>query len=258
MIKKKLLIFDFDGVIVDGMNEYWCSAKNAFMKIRGKSKNEKRSRYTVPVEFRQLRPWVNHGWEMVLLAAELSRPNSYLIQKGVRSFTSNYKEQCLESMKHWGWEPSDLQTALDQVRNDSIRQDLNTWLNLHEPFPEVIKTLKRLKNEGMKIAILTTKGAIFTKQLIDNLGIKVDLIYGHESGSKAEMLLKLSDSYDIQGFIEDRIETLQTVIEIEKLTKITCYLASWGYLKPQDMQTIHSKINLLTLENLSTPLETWS
>ena len=33
MPKKSILVFDFDGVIVDGLDEYWNSAREAFLEI---------------------------------------------------------------------------------------------------------------------------------------------------------------------------------------------------------------------------------
>ena len=69
MNDRPLLVFDFDGVIVDGMAEYWWSAWHACRRLEAAP--EGLTPDQVPDAFRQLRPWVHHGWEMVLLAAEL-------------------------------------------------------------------------------------------------------------------------------------------------------------------------------------------
>ena len=44
----------------------------------------------VPEAFRQLRPWVHHGWEMVLLAAELPvlKPEAWLAAYDVEQGTA--------------------------------------------------------------------------------------------------------------------------------------------------------------------------
>ena len=63
-----LLVFDFDGVIVDGMQEYWWSARRALLTLQPQASLQE----SVPEAFRQLRPWIHHGWEMVLMAALLS------------------------------------------------------------------------------------------------------------------------------------------------------------------------------------------
>ena len=70
---RPLLVFDFDGVIVDGMAEYWWSAWHACRRLDAAPEGFTPDQ--VPDAFRQLRPWVHHGWEMVLLAAELPALN---------------------------------------------------------------------------------------------------------------------------------------------------------------------------------------
>ena len=64
-----MLISDFDGVIVDGMEEYWwsaCRAAGQFIPAVADLPVE------VPEAFRCLRPQVHHGWEMPLLAAAVA------------------------------------------------------------------------------------------------------------------------------------------------------------------------------------------
>jgi len=58
----------------------------------------------------------------------------------------------------------------------------------------------------------------------------------------------------IQGFIEDRRTTLEKVLEDPKLKSIPCYLANWGYLKPQDRKNLPSGIKLLNLDTLRDPI----
>ena len=69
MSDRSLLVFDFDGVIVDGMAEYWWSSWHASGSLGADPSGLTSD--VVPEAFRALRPWVHHGWEMVLLAAEL-------------------------------------------------------------------------------------------------------------------------------------------------------------------------------------------
>ena len=69
MSAQKLFLFDFDGVIVDGIQEYWKSSLLACEKylnspyIAVDQKLYKR----VPNTFKEIRPWVKYGWEMVLI-----------------------------------------------------------------------------------------------------------------------------------------------------------------------------------------------
>ena len=85
-----ILMFDFDGVIVDGISEYWTSSRNAFLAIIEEENHTYDLPLEVPQTFRELRPWVKYGWEMVLIAAEIARSNSSLSTFGSKHFTNNY------------------------------------------------------------------------------------------------------------------------------------------------------------------------
>ena len=89
MSLQPLLVFDFDGVILDGMDEYWSSSRAACRSLlQGVSLPEQ-----TPTSFRQLRPWVHHGWEMVLIAALLQESDGPLQQLDVDAFAADYDQQ---------------------------------------------------------------------------------------------------------------------------------------------------------------------
>ena len=130
MTSNPLLIFDFDGVIVDGMEEYWWSARKACLDLLPTTKSPSALLpQSVPNTFKKLRPWVHQGWEMVLLAAELSRHESNLSIRGPTFFSLDYKNQCQQALEIWGWESSTLQKALDQARLDQIKYNFSSWIN---------------------------------------------------------------------------------------------------------------------------------
>ena len=94
---------------------------------------------------------------------------------------------------------------------------------------------------------------------MDCFGLHPKLVFGHESGSKVDVLNQLLlQKKIIRGFIEDRRTTLEKVLEDPKLKSIPCYLASWGYLKPQDRNNLPSGIKLLNLDTLQEPISKWS
>ncbi len=258
MTNKPLLIFDFDGVIVDGLYEYWESSRTTCLKILGKSSNSSLLPLEVPPAFRQLRPWVHKGWEMVVLAAELLSPESSLLKNGSKSFSENYDQRCKEVLNKWQWSPDFLQYELDNVRREAIINDLPHWLASHQAFPEVIKRLNQFNSEGIEFGIITTKSAEFTDKLLRFLDLKPAILYGHESGSKPTLLLDLLKHRTIKGFIEDRRSTLELVLKTPGLNLLPCYLASWGYLKPEDSTNLPPNIHLLEPKTLATPLASWS
>ena len=259
MIEKPLLVLDFDGVIVDGIKEYWASSRQTCVNIL--SSKEKENIYfpsEIPSSFKAMRPWVHHGWEMVILAAECSHKNSQLSLKGIQYFSTNYSRECSSALNKWGWTPSQVQEALNQTRREAISNNFNQWLNYHQPFSSVVNRLQILEKEGIEFAVLTTKSIEFTKKLLNCFNLKPKIIFGHESGSKIDVLNQLLHHRKIQGFIEDRRTTLEKVLEDPKLKSIPCYLASWGYLKPQDRTNLPSGINLINLETLKEPISNWS
>ena len=259
MKEKPLLVLDFDGVIVDGINEYWSSSSQACLNIL--SPQEKENIYfssEIPSTFKAMRPWVHHGWEMVLLAAECSDQTSQLNLKGVQNFSQNYSTECSLALNKWDWTPSQLQESLNQTRREAISNNFNQWLNYHQPFSSVVQRLQRLDQEDIEFAVLTTKSIEFTKTLLNCFNLHSKLVFGHESGSKIEVLNQLLHKKIIRGFIEDRRITLEKVLENPKLKSIPCYLASWGYLKPQDRENLPSGMKLINLEKLNEPISNWS
>ena len=259
MTEKPLLVLDFDGVIVDGINEYWSSSRQTCLNIISSKEKEILSpTYEIPSAFKAMRPWVHHGWEMVILAAECSDKTSQLNLKGIENFSRNYSIECTLALKKWDWTPSQLQEALNQTRRDAISNNFHQWFNYHQPFSLVIDYLKSLEMEGIDFAVLTTKSVEFTKKLLNSFNLQPNLVFGHESGSKINVLNQLLHKRKIRGFIEDRRSTLEKVLEDPKLKSIPCYLASWGYLKPQDRNNLPPSIKLLNLETLKEPIADWS
>ena len=259
MIEKPLLVLDFDGVIVDGMKEYWSSSRKTCLNILSANKKEMIFFPSeIPKAFKVMRPWVHHGWEMVILAAECSNETSQLNLKGLQNFSKNYQIECSLALEKWGWTPFQLQEALNQTRREAISNNFNQWLNFHQPFSLVTQRLKTLEKEGIEFAVLTTKSIEFTKKLLDCFDLQPKLVFGHESGSKVDVLNQLLQTRIIQGFIEDRRTTLEKVLEDPKLKSIPCYLASWGYLKPQDKNNLPCGIKLLNSETLQEPIPKWS
>ena len=66
MYRQKLFLFDFDGVIVDGMSEYWQSSLLACEKFLNSPDIiiDDDLHREVSNTFKEIRPWVKFGWEM--------------------------------------------------------------------------------------------------------------------------------------------------------------------------------------------------
>ena len=249
MASHPLLVFDFDGVLVDGMAEYWWSARRAALALCPQQQLPEQA----PPGFAALRPLIHKGWEMVLAALELSRPDLDL-----PAVLANYDGQLSAALQRWQLEPSALQASLETLRHEAIRSDPAGWRALHRLYPGVAERLRALASEGSNWLVLTTKGGAFARELLQGYGLEPRAVYGHEQGSKPEVLLQLSaDQPAPLWFVEDRRPTLEAVRRTAGLEAVRCFLVSWGYLGPRDAEDLPQGIALLRPETFAQPLQNW-
>ena len=253
MSLQPLLVFDFDGVILDGMDEYWSSSRAACRSLlQGVSLPEQ-----TPTSFRQLRPWVHHGWEMVLIAALLQESDGPLQQLDVDAFAADYDQQLRAGLDRFGWQSSLLQDSLERVRRQAVSDDRAGWVALHRPFDGVSERLARLEDEGVAWSVLTTKGRDFTAELLEAFQLRPSRLDGRESGPKPQVLLRLRREWELKGFVEDRRATLEAVLETPGLDGLKCFLADWGYLRPADREGLPEGLDLLSSSKFAAPLAIW-
>ena len=252
MSYQKIFLFDFDGVIVDGMNEYWHSSLLACEKYLNTPNIvlDQKLYKKVPNTFKHIRPWVKYGWEMVLIVHEIIKKENALNNLNKDKFIKNYHQNCQRILKDNCWVEEDLQKVLNKSREYQIEKDFEKWVNLHKPFFEVINFMEELKKRKIKAGIITTKGKIFAEKFLQELNIVPEFVFGYESGTKIKIAEKLKQTYEILGFIEDRKKTLIEIKQNSETSHIPCFLADWGYLKETDRYNLDHKIKLLKLSNL--------
>jgi phosphoglycolate phosphatase-like HAD superfamily hydrolase len=243
-----LLVFDFDGVLVDGMVEYWWAARGAALSLRPDLDLPDHA----PPGFASLRPLIHKGWEMVLMAAELGRPGFDL-----DALLAHYASGLTAALARWGWSPEQLQQALESFRAAGIAANRTAWLRRHRFYPGVVERLQGLVAEGAGWMVLTTKGAAFAAELLAAAGLEPLALYGHEAGSKPDVLESLGQKHGAIWFLEDRRPTLEAVRACPALAAVRCYLVSWGYLGPADGQALPGEIRWLTPEAFAHPLADW-
>ena len=243
-----LLVFDFDGVLIDGMQEYWWSARQAVLALDPGLQLPAQA----PPGFALLRPLIHKGWEMVLMAAELSRPDLNLPQ-----LLAGYDAALQPALARWGWDPPLLQTTLEQVRHGAIAADRAGWLALHRFYPGVPQRLRALASEGAAWMVLTTKGGAFAQDLLAAAELDPAAVYGHEQGSKPEVLARLREPGRSLWFVEDRRPTLELVRRTPGLEAVRCFLVSWGYLGPGDREDLPDGVALLEPQAFAAPLAQW-
>ena len=252
MQNQKLILLDFDVVIIDGINEYWYSsllACRSYLESR-EIPNDLNLDQGISEIFMELRPYVKYGWEMVLITHEIIKKQDPLCNINKNIFIDNYKNTCTQTLKKNNWSSALLQESLDKSRKKQISTDLHKWIKRHKPFNEVLEFMKKAKDLGFKTGIISTKAKEFTTMILKNNNVIPDMIFGYQSGKKIDIIKNLSSEFNITCFIEDRKKTLTTILQDNQTRNIPCFLAEWGYLKKHDKINLPSKINLLKLKDL--------
>jgi len=249
VIAAPLLVFDFDGVLIDGMPEYWWSARRAALLLESSLLLPEQA----PPAFARLRPLIHKGWEMVLMARELARPDFDL-----PAALAGYDATLEVALARSGFTPTALQGALEDVRRQALATDPQDWLALHRFYPGVEARLRSLAAEGAAWSVLTTKGGAFAARLLEAAGLEPLAVHGHEQGSKPEVLLRLRGQGRPLWFVEDRRPTLERVRATAGLEAVRCFLALWGYLAPGDDEGLEP-LGILPLDaaRFATPLAHW-
>ena len=254
----KLLALDFDGVICDGLLEYFATTKKTYQQIWTPYKQEFDA--NLAPKFYRLRPVIETGWEMPVLlrALILAIPEAEILADWSAVATKIITTEKLD--KHL------LAQTLDGVRDNWINTDLDSWLALHRFYPGVISRLQQVVEADTQLYIVTTKEGRFVKQLLQQQGIELstECIIGKESKRpKYETLRLLRDS--IEGnkseiwFVEDRIKALQQVQQQPDLTMVRLFLADWGYNLKGDraLADRDPNLQLLSLERFGQEFRVW-
>ena len=253
-MKPNILALDFDGVICDGLIEYFASTQRAYQQIWSSDAADSHA-----PDFYKLRPVIETGWEMPILLRAL------VLGVSQTDILDDWKSTSLELLRAEGLDKAEVVQKLDGVRDSWIKNNLDEWLGLHRFYPGVIERLQQILNSDLTLYIVTTKEGRFVKQLLQQQGLDLprDRIIGKESKRpKYETLRIIRDSNTSKlniFFVEDRIKALQQVAQQPDLDFVRLFLADWGYNLESDrtLASQDQRINLLSLEQFSQPFNTW-
>ncbi len=256
----KILALDFDGVLCDGLLEYFQTSWRTYCQIWNPD-SQKPPEDLAP-QFYRLRPVIEIGWEMPVLvrALILGVPEEKIVQ--------NWSAVAKEIVESEQLDPADTGKKLDTVRDEWINSDLDNWLSLHRFYPGVIERVRRtLSDNSTELFIVTTKEGRFVKQLLQQQGIQLpeERIIGKEcKRPKHQTLRQIKENYSQETvslwFVEDRLKTLQSVQQQPDLKDIKLYLADWGYNTVTHHEFVRNDatIQLLTLSAFSQDFSLWS
>jgi phosphoglycolate phosphatase-like HAD superfamily hydrolase len=250
-----ILALDFDGVVCDGLAEYFESAWRAYTLLWASPGAG--APVGLAERFFALRPVIESGWEMPLMIKALLA--------GVNDATIAGQWADLTPQLLDGREAADVGARLDRVRDDWIDADRAGWLRQHRFYPGVIDRLRALASGPTRVVIITTKEGRFVRELFAQHGLDFPAgqIHGKESKRpKADVLraLKTDGGPGLRiWFVEDRFKTLERIETLPDLDDVRLFLAGWGYNFPAEREAARRdrRIGLVSLEDFVSDFSAW-
>jgi phosphoglycolate phosphatase-like HAD superfamily hydrolase len=258
MASPDILALDFDGVVCDGLIEYFQTAWRAYCELFNPDSDTPPE--GLAERFYPLRPVIETGWEMPLLLYGL------LQDIADEDILQHWPEIVPRLLADTGVEAKTAAQAVDGVRDRWIHTDLQNWLDQHRFYPGVLNRLRQAMDQDMTVMIISTKEGRFIRQLLSQQGLDLpeDHILGKEiKQPKYETLRQVKAQQPGQEvtiwFVEDRLKALQAVKTQADLTDVQLFLAEWGYNTTIDraIAAQDGNIRCLTLDRFCGPFSAW-
>jgi phosphoglycolate phosphatase-like HAD superfamily hydrolase len=259
-----VLALDFDGVVCDGLIEYFQTAWRAYCQLWSSTySTDSTPPEGLAEKFYRLRPVVESGWEMPVLL--------HVLLKGVteEEILSSWGTIAPEQAAAAGFTSGTIASVVDQIRDQWIHADLDGWLAQHRFYPGIIDRMQKILHSQINLFIITTKEGRFVRQLLQQQQVNLPetQIFGKEVKQPKTQTLKMLEEQFSQNttefpriwFIEDRLKTLQAVQAEAGLSAIELFLADWGYNTATDRQLAahNPKLHLLSLQTFAQDFSAW-
>ncbi len=256
-----ILALDFDGVLCDGMREYFETSRRTFVRVWPKDAAPGDEIFP---SFRVLRPVILSGWEMPVLLRAIVRghteaailQNWEAVRDEVVATGTPSGDSLVSALKH----------TVDEVRRAWIAAAPDDWLEGNVPYCQ-LDELRRVVSEPARAQVVTTKEGEFARQILDRWNVHLAGIQGKEAGiHKCENLRALiAEHVALHGrrpalwFVEDRLETLEHVTTHADLADVGLFLAAWGYNTPATRATAKrsGRVRLLELDQFRRGPSAW-
>jgi hypothetical protein len=180
----KILALDFDGVICNGLIEYFQTAWRTYCRIFSPAAIDPTPQ--LAESFYRLRPVIETGWEMPILIAAQSQGIAE------EEILKNWAEIADRIVAENRLNPKEVANLLDGLRDEWIASDLDGWLSLHQFYPGVVESLKLPIDSSILPIIITTKEGRFVRSLLAQEGIELpdSQLYGKEVGKPKHQVLR--------------------------------------------------------------------
>jgi phosphoglycolate phosphatase-like HAD superfamily hydrolase len=249
------LALDFDGVLCNGLREYFQISLKAYRQIWPHDTLDYPP--TWEGSFGKLRPVIETGWEMPLVLRALERGWT---EADILLHWPTIRSQLLDK-ENLDWRQVGAQ--VDTLRDRWILEDLDGWLALHSFYPGVANQLQNWLNAELPVFIITTKESRFVRTLLAQVGIALPsgALYGKDCQQPKAVTLR---QLKVQGFkniwfVEDRFAMLTTIQMQQDLESVGLFLADWGYntAMEREQATATHGLHLISLSHFELPFERW-
>jgi len=227
----KMLIFDFDGVLINSLDEVTLTAYNTVTGKRATSLTD------LPTAL--VRLFQNNRFNVQPIGDAILLMNWGLnnYRSKSRSILNPHKYEAIISDATVPI--TDRTLRIYETRSQFIANDPECWLALHRPYQPLWDQL--IKRPQYAFIILTNKNRDATLRLCQHFGLgiqTVDVYSGDHGTSKVENMRQIQKRFADQqfDFIDDSVKNLReleiSLILENKMNRLL--LAAWGYTGPRD------------------------
>jgi len=220
----RALLWDFDGVICDSLDECLLTSYNAFRQYKKENNGFTRNIIDIPSSIRDFyyrtRQYVRRPGEYLILFEAFEakeRLNDYV------QFRKVLSEHILSIQRY----EQDFFSARERYR----KEDLTGWLGLHHEYPWVNEKWQKLK-ETFEFYIVSNKDKVSISLILKHMGLSIseENIFGKEFSIEKTAIVEhiVSRGRFRAGevyFIDDHYSHL---MDLAKLG-IRLFFATWGY-----------------------------
>jgi phosphoglycolate phosphatase-like HAD superfamily hydrolase len=258
----KLLAFDFDGVICDGLKEICLTAYNTYLRFHPDTNlldgrflttdafdefdDDKRMVFD---QFARLFAFGNKAESQYVIFRIMEEKRDVETEAGFNRFKSQLDSERLGAY-------------YDRFYDERSRfkaANYDGWLGLNRIYPGMKESLNTLCNHFYPV-IATSKDKTSVLDILKAHGLdrlfQEENVLDRECGLTKDIQINMfKEKFNIKEkdifFIDDR---LQVIVPVKNLG-VNCYLATWGSNSPEQQKAAEKQgIDLLTLENLTRKL----
>ena len=259
----KILALDFDGVIVDSIFDSLFIGHNAYLNLYGfkakknfggelftfKNWEKIKSYYKEEIKYyRTLRPYIRGATDYGIIQK--------LMEDGKKISNQNEFDEYRNTVD-FDFEGYNREFYKEREKLQNI--DYRSWYNLEPPYPEIIKGVKKLLEDGIKIVIATSnrRKAIMKSFTSEYFGFFIkpkDILDKRFGDDKSEQMKYIVDSYQVKFkdiyFVDDQASHL---IQVRPLG-VEVFLAGWSYAtKKQKVEARRLNIPIIEKEKQFLP-----